>query len=91
MSFMPDTALLFADHQLTETGKIAPDALSSRTRIMSDLMEIGVLKHCLSTAWSIAQASARGSVSIAIFDCLPTRSTSMGTCLSLKRGAQRHL
>ena len=34
MSFMPDTALLFADHQLTETGKIAPDALSSRTRIM---------------------------------------------------------
>jgi hypothetical protein len=34
------------------------------------LSEIGVLKHCLSTAWSIAQASARdGSVSIAIFDC----------------------
>jgi hypothetical protein len=33
------------------------------------LSEIGVLKHCLSTAWSIAQASAPdGSVSIAIFD-----------------------
>ena len=54
---------------------------------LATLSEIDVLNHCLSTAWSIAQASAReGSVSIAIFDCAnPIDVGEVSTCLSLKR------
>jgi hypothetical protein len=64
--------------ELTETDEIAPYAwVNPDEDHEATLLEIGVFKHCLSTAWSIAwsiaQASARdGSVSIAIFDW-PTR------------------
>src|SRR5258708_27380405 len=56
--------------ELTETDEIAPYAwVNPDEDHKTTLLEIGVLKHCLSTAWSIAQASASdGSVSI-VFDC----------------------
>ncbi len=56
--------------KLIENREIAPYAwVNPDADHKATLSEIGVLEHCLSTAWSIAQASARGgSVSIAIFD-----------------------
>ena len=61
--------------KLTENREIAPYAwVNADDDYNATLSEIGVLqhcsKHCLSTAWSIAQASARDKfVAIAIFDC----------------------
>ena len=76
--------------KLTENREIAryawlnPDADHKAT-----LSEIGVLKFCLSTAWSIAQASARdGADSSAIFDCANPIDVDEHTS-PLKRRAQR--
>jgi hypothetical protein len=73
-------AALSADHQLTETGEIAPYAwVNPDEDHKATLLEIGVLEHCLehcwTTAWSIAQAQASarsGTVSMA-FSIVPTR------------------
>jgi hypothetical protein len=47
----------------TENYEIAPYAwVNPDEDHKATLPEIGVLKHCLSTAWSIAQASARDRV-----------------------------